>query len=157
MPSRAELSTVVELVRTHRAALVNVGHGRDPRSVASAGAFIEEWSAVGGDIGAIVSWPATAASWLRPACRLAAGAPDAWVIASGVDEWAGLGGRLAASGSWQARRTVGFAALGDPRLPSVVGVAATEGLHGAFGDGTAWTFRDGLLLPCSEINPTGRE
>lgn len=155
MPTKAELSTVVELVHTHRAVLVNVGHGRNPQSIAAAGAFVEEWKAIGGEIGAIVSWPAVAASWLRPACRLAAGAPDAWVIADGIDGWAGFGKRLAATGSWRARRTVGFATLADPRLPSVVGFDATEGLHGAFSDGTAWAFRDGLLVACSEIGPIG--
>ena len=95
MPSKAELSTVVALVHTHRAVLVNVGHGRDPGSIARADAFIEEWRASGGEIGVLVSWPA------------------------------------------------------------VAGFDATEGLRGAFTDGTAWAFQDGLLVTCPEMGPPG--
>lgn len=145
-PSPVELETVVELVRTHRAVLVNVGYGRAPRSIACAGAFIKRWQATGGQIGAVVSWPSVAASWLRPACRLAAGAPDAWVVADTIDGWTGVGRRLAATGTWRAWRTVAFEGLADPRLPTVTGFEASEGLSGSLPDGTAWRFRDGMLV-----------
>jgi hypothetical protein len=144
---------VVVLLEARGARLVNVGHGRDPRSLACAGAFQRAWRAAGGEVGAVVSWPATAASWLRPARRLAAGAPDAWVVADQVSGWCGLGPRLAATGSWWACRTVAFAALADPGLPSLVGPDATEDLHGALPDGSPWTFRDGRLVTGA---PAGR-
>ncbi len=145
-PSLVEVETVVERVRTHRAVLVNVGHGRAPRSIACAGAFIEHWQATGGQIGAVVSWPSVAASWLRPARRLAAGAPDAWVIADTIDGWTGIGRRLAATGPWRAWRTVAFGGLADPRLPTLAGFEASEGLSGSLPDGTPWTFREGILV-----------
>ncbi len=145
-PSQAELATVVELVHTHRAVLVNVGYGREPRSITCANAFVELWEASGGQIGAVVSWPIIAASWLRPACRLAAGAPDAWVVADTIDGWVGFGRRLSAARSWRASRTVAFAGLADSRLPTVAGHEASEGLCGALPDGTPWTFRGGLLV-----------
>ncbi len=140
-----ELETVLALVRKHRAVLVNVGHGRSARSVADAEAFVEAWRERGGEIGAVVSWPATAASWLRPACRLAHGAPDAWVVADEREGWAGFGRRLAAQAAWRARRTVAFGGLADPGLPELAGWCATEGLSGADRDGRAWTFVDGRL------------
>ncbi len=145
-PSRAELATVVGLVRALRADLVNVGYGRTPRSIASANAFIESWEAAGGQIGAVVSWPSVAASWLRPAGRLAAGAPDAWVVADTTEGWASIGRRLAATGRWWAPRTIAFEGLADPLLPSVTGFEASEGLSGSLSEGTVWTFRDGLLV-----------
>lgn len=153
-PTAAELSTVVELARSHHATLVNVGHGRDPRSTAGARAFIETWAELGGEIGTVVSWPAVAASWLRPACRLAAGTPDAWIIADEASGWAGIGRRLAATEAWRARRTVGFAMLADPRLPAVAGVDATEGLCGAGPDGTVWAFRNEVLLTGHDVGVT---
>jgi hypothetical protein len=147
-PTPAELATVVGLVGTHRVVLVNVGHGRDARSVACATAFVTAWQAEGGDIGAIVSWSAAGASWLRPACRLAAGAPDAWVVADSPAGWTGFGQRLAATGLWRARRTVAFSGLADPMLPELAGSEATDGVRGAAADGLSWAFTDGrLVLP----------
>lgn len=113
-PTAAELATVVRLVVEHQAVLVNVGHGHDPHSIACANAFVEVWQAGGGEIGTIVSWPAVAASWLRPACRFAAGAPDAWVVADCPTGRTGFGRRLAAAASWRAQRTVAFSWLAEP-------------------------------------------
>ncbi|KAA2259397.1 hypothetical protein F0L68_20845 [Solihabitans fulvus] len=141
-----EVMAVVELVRQQRAVLVNVGHGRDPDSVSNASAFVETWQSMGGEVGAVVSWPAVAASWLRPACRFAAGAPDAWVVADEVAGWTGFAPRLVATGLWRSARTVAFGSLADPGLPELVGFEATDGLRGARPDGSAWTFRDGVLI-----------
>ena len=60
------------------ATLVAVGHGRDETFVAAADAFLAAWD---GQVAVVVDWPASAASWLRPARRLLAAEPDAWVIA----------------------------------------------------------------------------
>lgn len=144
--STAEVSTVVELIRTHRAGLVNVGHGRQLRSIACASAFVAWWEETGGQIGTVVSWPPVAASWLRAARRLVSGAPDAWVVADTIEGWAGVGRRLASTGSWRVQHTVAFAGLADARLPAVAGSEASEGLRGALPDGTSWAFRDGSLV-----------
>ncbi|MGH3908076.1 MAG: hypothetical protein ACRDTE_28435 [Pseudonocardiaceae bacterium] len=145
-PTHAELAGVVRLVIEHQSVLVNVGYGREARSVACANAFIDVWQAGGGEIGAIVSWPVAAASWLRPACRFAAGAPDAWVVADCAAGWAGFGPRLAAAGAWRARRTVAFSDLADPVLPELAGVEATDGIRGAAVDGSLWAFIQGSLV-----------
>lgn len=147
----AEIATVVRLVQAHRARLITVGHGADRRSRACAEAILAAWRDLGGEVNAVVSWPAVAASWLRPASRLVAGAPDAWVVADGVPGWCGLGPRLVSAGGWRAPRTIAFAGLADPELPSQAGSEATEGLRGALPDGRAWTFRDGHLI--TEIGP----
>lgn len=140
-----ELATILRLVGAHRPTLVNVGHGRSPHSAARAQAFIEAWEAGGGTIGATVSWPPAAASWLRPACRLVAGHPDAWVIADDPAGFPGMAHRLIATGIWRPTRTIAFYALADPALPALAGPETTEGLCGAHPNGTPWTFTDGHL------------
>lgn len=145
----AELDTVVRMVVARGPGLVSVGHGADSRSALCATAFAEAWRDRGGTIGAIVSWPASAASWLRPATRLAAGSPDVWVVADRPGGWAGLAPRLVAGGRWDPRRTIAFAGLADPRLPEECPLAAVDGLSGAAADGTCWMFagRDLLRVP----------
>jgi hypothetical protein len=144
--ARLELETaaVLALVRRLRPGSVNVGHGRDPASIVRAEAFAGAWTDLGGDIGVVVSWPATAASWLRQARRLAAGA-DTWVVADTPSGWAGIGPRLAATGLWRADRTVAFPGLDDPALSRVAGPAATEGLRGVSADGCTWQHTNGWL------------
>ncbi|HEY2205972.1 MAG TPA: hypothetical protein VGH99_15980 [Pseudonocardia sp.] len=95
----AELATVLRLVRELAPGVVNLGHGRAPGSVARARAFERAWRERGGHLGIVVSWPATAASWLRPATRLARGA-DTWVVADDPAGWTGIGPRLAGTGAW---------------------------------------------------------
>ncbi|WP_245572623.1 hypothetical protein [Actinokineospora enzanensis] len=143
----AELATVLALARRRGGGLANVGHGRDPASVAAARAFVAAWP---GEIGAIVSWPATAASWLRPACRLAAGNPDVWVLADQAGAWQGMGNRLTRMPEWRPNRTIAFSGLACPALPDRMG--DLDGLAGANPDGTAWSFHDGKLrvTPSSE-------
>ncbi|WP_181043747.1 hypothetical protein V5P93_006295 [Actinokineospora auranticolor] len=141
----AELATVLALVK-RLGTLVNLGHGRDPASVASARAFLDAWD---GEIGAVVSWPATAASWLRSACRFAGGAPDAWVIADQARSWTGIGGRLAAMPEWRPGRTVAFAGMAWD------GLAGVEGLRGAGADGTEWTILDRSVTWCRNLSGPG--
>lgn len=99
----AELSGVLTLVGGLEPRVVNVGHDRKPASLARAQAFLEVWCGSGGQVGAVVSWPQTAASWLRPAIRLADDA-DTWVVADVPHGWAGLGPRLAATALWDRSR-----------------------------------------------------
>jgi len=140
-----ELRTVLELVRRRGGGLVNIGHSRDTACTARASAFADAWQDSGGLVGAVVSWPERAASWLQPACRLAAGAPDAWVIAGIPPGWAGIGRRLASMSGWTAHRTVAFSGLADADLAVTAAREATEGLAGATGDGATWFFHDGRL------------
>jgi hypothetical protein len=128
------LATVLRLVRELEPGVVNVGHGRDDACTARARAFADAWTEQGGHLGAIVSWPSAAASWLRQADRLATGA-DTWVIADTPTGWAGIGPRLLDTGRWSPRRTVAFPGVDDPTL---AGRAETHGLRGATRDGRVW-------------------
>ncbi|MEV2272054.1 type 1 periplasmic-binding domain-containing protein [Nonomuraea africana] len=142
----AELTTVVRLASQHHPLLVNVGHGRSAASLERARAFVETWEARGGQVGEVVSWPAEAASWLRPACRMVTGHPDLWVVADEPEGWTGMGRRLVATGVWRPCRTIAFAGLAVPELPALAGEEATEGLRGALADGRMWLVNEGQLV-----------
>ena len=56
--------------------------------------FARRWQATGGAIVCAVTWPESAASWLRQATRFAAGGPDLWVMAGPATGWAQMTRRL---------------------------------------------------------------
>ncbi len=120
----AELEAVVKLIGQARH--IVLGTAADPVSRADGERIAEAW---GGLVLATVTWPETAASWLRPARRFAAPDPDVWVVAATPAGWAGMTRRLQLSTSWRPHRTVVTAALADFRLP---------GIRGARADGTTW-------------------
>lgn len=140
----AELSALIGLLTGPGDELVTValGHGRDDASRAAAAAFAEEWRARGGQILATVDWPETAASWLRPARRLTAQGPRAWVVTGALTGWAQMSRRLLHSTDWDPARTFAFAALHDPRLRELAGPDAVRGLRGATPEGGTWEFGD---------------
>ncbi len=140
-----ELARLLRLARELPAHIVAIGHGRHEASRAAARAFAHAWEAGGGDIVAVVDWPASAASWLRPARRLTAGAPDAWVIADTPAGWAHVAHRLAHSTSWAPDRTLGFASLDDVDLVRLAG-AAVHAMTGATATGGTWRIRSRLLV-----------
>jgi hypothetical protein len=86
-------------------------------------------AAWGGDLLATVTWPETAASWLRQARRFATPEPDAWVVSASPASWAGMSRRLLRSTSWSPHRTFATSALAGFPLP---------GLRGARANGTTW-------------------
>ncbi|RJL32585.1 hypothetical protein D5H75_13785 [Bailinhaonella thermotolerans] len=141
------MAGLVRLARARGASLVNIGHGRSPGAIAAARAFAESWQAYGGAVGAVVSWPATAASWLRQARRLTTPVPDLWVIADDAPGWSAIAPRLLETGLWDPGRTIAFSALAHPGLPTLAGDAATEGLMVTRPDGTPAVYRDDRLLP----------
>jgi hypothetical protein len=119
-----ELDALVRLIG--RARHVVIGTAADPASRAGGARIASAW---GGLVLATVTWPETAASWLRQARRFAAPDPDVWVVCATPAGWAGMARRLAASTSWSPHRTVVSAALKDLSLP---------GVRGARADGTTW-------------------
>ncbi|MGW5723781.1 hypothetical protein ACWEVP_46980 [Amycolatopsis sp. NPDC003865] len=118
----AELEALVRLIGPARH--VVIGTTTDPASRADGERIAEAW---GGLVLATVTWPETAASWLRQARRFAA--PDLWVVSATPAGWAGMTRRLLLSTSWRPDRTVVTAKTADIRLP---------GLRGARADGTSW-------------------
>lgn len=106
--TEAELAALVTLVTRSGARTVVIGHSRDSASAAAASAFATAWRSRGGEVLDTVTWPERAASWLRPARRLAAPAPDAWVIAAAPLGWAQMTRRLVHSTPWIPSRTFAF-------------------------------------------------
>ena len=120
----AELEALVKLIGPARH--IVLGTATDPASRADGERIAEAW---GGLVLATVTWPETAASWLRQARRFAAPDPDVWVVSATPAGWAGMTGRLLRSTSWRPDRTVVTSKSADIRLP---------GIRGARADGTTW-------------------
>ncbi|MFF9780026.1 hypothetical protein ACF1HJ_41085 [Streptomyces sp. NPDC013978] len=146
-PTEAELAAVLDMLTSNRPRIeaVAVGHSRDEVCRAAAEAFTSAWRARGGTVLTTVHWPEKAASWLRPATRLTAGEPDAWVIAASVPGFAQLARRLGHSTDWDPGRTYAFATLSDSRLPALVGPRTVHGMRGATADGGTWEVRHGWV------------
>lgn len=123
----AELRYLLDLAERAGARTVSIGHGRDPAAVESADSFARAWQRTGGDILATVSWPARAASWLRPARRLVRDGPDLWIIADTASGFAPVARRLVEITGWDPARTLGFGSLAGPE-PVFDGL---DGLRGA--------------------------
>ncbi|MDG9681333.1 ABC transporter substrate-binding protein [Streptomyces sp. DH18] len=142
----AELTALVGLLTEpgKRIGTVAIGHSRDRHSRAAAEAFTTVWKARGGTVLAVVDWPEAAASWLRPATRLTAELPDAWVMAAAPLGFAQLARRLRHSTDWDPARSYAFASLRDSRLPALAGARTLDGLRGATADGGTWD----VLSPC---------
>jgi len=104
--TEAELEALIRGLAGMRT--IAIGHGRDRASAAAASALAAAWT---GEVTAIVSWPEQAASWLRPARRLTAHTPDAWVVAGAAPGWAGMRDRLIRDTDWEPARTHAFASL----------------------------------------------
>lgn len=133
---------------------VSVGHSRDDASGTAAEAFTTAWQAGGGTVLAVVDWPESAASWLRPATRLTRQTPDAWVIAAAPLGFAQLARRLRRNTDWAPDRTVAFASLQDTRLLALAGADVLDGLRGASADGGTWSARRGWVTSWRPA-PTG--
>ncbi|MEU9546187.1 hypothetical protein [Streptomyces mirabilis] len=141
--TEAELSALIGLLTAPKSRIetLTIGHSRDADSLAAAEAFAAAWEARGGKVLASVDWPETAASWLRPASRLTAEAPDAWVMAAAPLGFAQLARRLRHSTDWDPARTFAFASLRDSRLPALTGPDTLHGLRGATTHGATWYVR----------------
>lgn len=150
-----ELAAIMGLLtgRSSRVAAISVGHARDDASRSAATAIVQAWEDHGGDVLGVVDWTEDAASWLRPATRLVAGAPDAWVVAGSPLGWAQMGRRLRHSTDWDPERTIAFSSLADVRLIELAGPDTFKGLQGALPGGGTWRIGNGLLIryPSPEV------
>lgn len=141
----AELGRLLRMLHTAGASVIAIGHGRHPASVAAAHALATAWADGPGTVLATTSWPAVAASWLRPARRFAAATPDAWVIADTPAGCAQLAHRLAGQPGWAPARTLGFASLASPDLVTLAG-PVLAGMTGPTASGGAWRIARNLLI-----------
>ncbi|MWA08966.1 hypothetical protein [Streptomyces sp. BA2] len=141
--TEAELAALIGVLTLPKARIetVTIGHSRDTASRAAAEAFAAAWTDRGGTVLTAVSWPETAASWLRPAHRLTAEIPDAWVVAAAPLGLAQLARRLRHSTRWDPARTYAFASLQDSRVPALAGDDVLHGLRGVTAGGATWDVR----------------
>src|ERR1700686_4866698 len=103
----AELDRLIQMLPAPRAETIAIGHGRHTASAGAADALAVAWTAGAGQVLAVVDWPAAAASWLRPAQRLADNQPDAWILADPPAGCAQLASRLTGQPGWTPSRTYG--------------------------------------------------
>ena len=141
----AELSRMTELALTRDARAIAIGRGNSPAAARAVAGFARRWEATGGIIIGTVTWPESAASWLRHARRFAAADPDLWVMAGPAAGWAQMTRRLLWSTPWRPERTLAFAAIGTGRVIGLVGAHNLPGLTGATADGGTWQVSDGIL------------
>jgi hypothetical protein len=141
----AELTRLTELALGRGAQAIALGGGNSPAATRAAAGFARRFQAAGGTLICTVTWPETAASWLRQATRFAAADPDLWVMAGPGIGWAQMTRRLLWSTPWRPERTLAFAALGTPDVISLVGGYNLPGLTGVTADGGIWHVTDGIL------------
>ena len=115
-------------------------------SAGAADALAAAWTAGAGQVLAVVDWPAAAASWLRPAQRLADNQPDAWILADTPAGCAQLASRLTGQPGWTPGRTFGFASVATPNLLALTPPGALAGMTGATAAGGSWRIGQSLLL-----------
>jgi len=141
----AELDQMVSLARDRGARVVAIGTGRTAAAARGAARFARCWVETGGTMTCVVTWPESAASWLRQARRFAAADPDVWIMMGPAIGWAQLTRRLLWSTGWQPERTVACAAIGSEAVIGLVGAAHLSGLTGATTDGGCWAVSDETL------------
>ena len=145
-----ELNHMVAMLQKAGADRIAIGHGRHPASVAAARALHAAWTAAGGSALDRVDWPETPASWLRPARRLTAGHPDAWVLADSIAGCAQVVRRLAQQEKWTPARTVGFAGLACDDLLALAAPISLAGMTGPTATGGTWRIGDDQVVLTDE-------
>ena len=143
----AELSRMTQLALSRGARTVALGSGNSAAATRAAAGFACRYQARGGIIICTVTWPESAASWLRQARRFAAADPDLWVMAGPAIGWAQMTRRLLWSTRWRPECTIAFAAIGAAPVIGLVGAHNLSGLSGAAADGGTWQVSDGMLPP----------
>ncbi|MEV6071105.1 hypothetical protein AB0L82_31550 [Nocardia sp. NPDC052001] len=144
----AEIAAIIAVARARGARTLTLGSGRTSAAIATMAAVADQWERGGGRIADHITWPETAASWLRQARRFATAPTDLWVMTGPRLGWAQMTRRLLWSTIWSARDTI-VATIADPAALALVGTAYLEGLTGVDPDGSTWTVTDGLLLPAT--------
>ncbi|WP_429427054.1 hypothetical protein [Nocardia sp. GAS34] len=135
----SEVAAIIALARARGANTVILGSGRNPGAMAAMAAVAAEWEGIGGRIAARVTWPESAASWLRQARRFTATTPDLWIMTGPASGWAQMTRRLLWSTTWSPRNTLVMSGTGAPATLAAVGTAHLNGLTGVDPDCSTWT------------------
>ncbi|MFI9605095.1 hypothetical protein ACIHCX_35680 [Streptomyces sp. NPDC052043] len=138
MITEAEVSALVALARSRGAQTAAIGSGRDPLAHESMRAIAEAWERAGGEMARELTWPETAASWLRQATRFAAAEADLWIMHGPPLGWAQMTRRLLWSTPWQPAHTLLTGAVSDRRTLDLVGRHNLPGISGVTRDGDTW-------------------
>ena len=150
----AELSRMTELALSRGARTIAIGRGTSPAAARATADFSSRWETTGGSIIRTVTWPESAASWLRQATRYAAADPDLWVMAGPAVGWAQMTRRLLWSTPWRPERTIAFAAIGTRHVTGLVGAYNLPGLSGATADGGSWQISHGIVRVSPPLPPS---
>jgi hypothetical protein len=137
--TEAELETIIDLALARGAQRITVGSGRTPSAAAAASAITTTWERAGRVVESVLTWPETAASWLRQAERFCRNEPDLWIMTGPALGWSQMTRRLLWSTGWDPARTLATADIGTTDSLQLVGLHHLDGLTGAAGDGTNWT------------------
>ncbi|MET8050809.1 hypothetical protein ABZU75_24735 [Streptosporangium sp. NPDC005286] len=141
-----ELAALADLARSRGARRVAIGSGRTARALAFADEFAAVWEATGGEVVDAITWPETAASWLRQATRFAGAGADLWIMTGPAAGWAQMTRRLLWSTRWRPEHALVTATIGSPETLELVGLWDLDGLAGVSSQGTPWTVREGRLI-----------
>ncbi|MEV6930544.1 hypothetical protein AB0M46_39505 [Dactylosporangium sp. NPDC051485] len=147
--SEAEVEAIAALARTRGATRLAIGSGRADDDLTTVRAVAARWEALGGEIVTTLTWPETAASWLRQATRFAAADPDLWIMTGSPAGWAQMTRRLLWSTSWRPARTILTAALSGRAALDLVGLVNLDGIAGVTASGDAWRIEHEVVIaPC---------
>ncbi|MEU9337238.1 hypothetical protein AB0D49_29440 [Streptomyces sp. NPDC048290] len=148
MVTAAEVDALVASARSRGARTIALGSGRDPLTRASVRLAANAWQRSGGEVALELTWPETAASWLRQATRFAAADTALWIMLGPPLGWAQMTRRLLWSTPWQPARTLLTGALSDRPALDLVGLHNLPGIAGVTAAGDTWQ-----LTPDSRIIP----
>ncbi|MFD7155593.1 hypothetical protein ACFV9C_13390 [Kribbella sp. NPDC059898] len=129
------MAGLVGLARMRGARSIAIGSGRDPASVDAVRALADGWD---GEVVLELTWPETAASWMRQATRFAGADADLWIMFGPPLGWAQLTRRLLWSTPWDPARALLAAAVSDPRALDLVGRHNLTGIAGVTRAGQPW-------------------
>lgn len=136
--SGAEVAALVALARSRGTQVIAIGSGRAPAALDAARALAESWERAGGDIALELTWPETAASWLRQASHFAAADADLWIMLGPPLGWAQMTRRLLWSTPWKPAHALLAGALCEPGTLDLVGLHNIPGIAGVTRDGQSW-------------------
>jgi hypothetical protein len=134
----SEVAALIEFARARGAQAVAIGSGRGPLMKSATSAFEAAWEQSGGELALRVTWPESAASWLRQATRFAAAEADVWVMFGPPLGWAQMTRRLLWSTPWKPSRTLLAGGVSERDTLDLVGLFNLPGIAGVTSDGQPW-------------------